>query len=101
MPAGLHPLGNNRVAAGLRRRQRLAERTNLPEGQRPAGVDALHHGGIRIAPEHIDDPGTASGKLKLLGSHRYVEGKETHSHRTVGARLDPTQLVTEGRRKGR
>lgn len=35
MPTGLRPLGDNRVAARLRRRQRLAERTNLPEGQRP------------------------------------------------------------------
>ena len=65
-----------------------------------AGVDALHQGGIRIAPEHIDYPSPASGELKLLSLRRHVEGEEADSDRTVGARVDPIQLLTKGQRKG-
>jgi hypothetical protein len=55
MATGLDPLGDHRVAAGVDGGHGLLDRADLPKGDRAAGMDALHHGGVRITPEHIDD----------------------------------------------
>jgi hypothetical protein len=68
MPAGFHALGNHDVASGVGGGQRLIEGADLPEGERAAGVDAVHDHGIRIAPKHFDNAGAAGGELQLLAA---------------------------------
>ncbi len=70
MPAGFHALGNHDVASGADGGQRLIEGADLPERQRATGVDAVHHHGIRITPEHVDDACAGGRELELLGHAR-------------------------------
>ena len=101
MATGLDPLGDHRVAAGVDGGHRLVERADLPEGDRAAGMDALHHGGVRITPEHIDDAGATGRQLELPGSRRQLEGKEPDTDRPLRALLDPAQLLIDRHGEGR
>ena len=52
VPARLHPLGDNQVAAGVGGALGLADRADLPAGQRPTGMHQLDQGGSGSAQKN-------------------------------------------------
>jgi hypothetical protein len=65
VPAGLHPLDHQQVAAGADRAPGLLQRADLPAGQRPTGVHQLHQPGVGFCPEELHQPGARGGQLDL------------------------------------
>jgi hypothetical protein len=58
-----NPLGDYYVAASLGCGDRFLARADLPEGQRPSGVNHVHQPGVRLAIEELHHPGGSGGNL--------------------------------------
>ena len=73
MTAGFDALRDDGVAPGVDRGARFVIRADLPERVRVACVDARHHRGIGVAPEHVDDVGGARHRVELVAAAGEVE----------------------------
>ena len=65
VPARLHSLGGDQVAAGVGGALGLGDRADLPAGQRPTGMDELDQGGVGIGPEEFHQPRPTGCQLDL------------------------------------
>jgi hypothetical protein len=101
MATRLDPLGDHRVAAGVSGGYCLVERADLPKGDRATSMDALHHRGVGITPEHIDDACAPGRQLEIRGSRRQLDSEEPDTERPFCALLDPAQLLFERHRERR